>query len=61
MVKSMPSVAAYIEKYGKENGRKRYNRWHVLHRKRNKPRMLKYWKDRREAQKASKHAVSSGL
>jgi hypothetical protein len=54
----MPSLAAYIEKYGQKNGRKRYNRWHVLYRKRNKPRMLQYWKDRREAQKANKQAVS---
>jgi hypothetical protein len=53
----MANLESYVRKYGKKEGRKKYNAWHVEYRKRNKPRMLKYWKSRRALQKANKNRV----
>ena len=61
MLREMALLDTLIKKFGPEQGRLRFNRYHRLYRKRNKPRMLKYWKDRREAQKASIGAASGGL
>jgi hypothetical protein len=54
----MASLAFYIGKYGEIRGRKAYNTFHRRYRKANKPRMLEYWKSRREAQKANKDGAS---
>ena len=61
MLKEMALLDTLRKKLGTEEGRKAYNRWYRNYRKRNKPRMLKYWKSRREAQKASNDGLNSGL
>jgi hypothetical protein len=49
----MALLDTLIRKYGPTEGRKKYNKWHRDYRKRNKPKMLKYWAGIRKAQKAS--------
>jgi hypothetical protein len=61
MLQEMALLDTLVKKLGTEKGREAYNKWHRLYRKRNKPKMLKYWKSRREAQKASNGGLNSGL
>ena len=61
MLFEMALLNTLIRKHGETEGRKAYNRWHRLYRKRNKPKMLKYWKSRREAQKVNNDGLKSGL
>jgi hypothetical protein len=48
----MALIDTLIKQHGKVQGRKLYNEWHREYRKRNKAKMLKYWKSRREAEKS---------
>jgi hypothetical protein len=43
----MALLATLIRKFGPIEGRNKYNEWHRDYRRRNKPKMLKYWKSRR--------------
>jgi hypothetical protein len=61
MLISMALLDTLIRKHGTEEGRKQYNRWHRQYRKRNKQKMLRYWKSRRDAQKTNNDGLSSGL
>jgi hypothetical protein len=54
----MALLDTLIRIHGPEEGRKKYNEWHRDYRERNKPKMLKYWKKRRKALKASISAAS---
>ena len=57
----MASLDFYIEKYGKREGRRRYNRYHVLYRKKNRVKMREYWKLANGRRKANKDGSSVGL
>jgi hypothetical protein len=47
----MSLLKTLIARYGPEKGKAKYNEWHRKYRKRNKPKMLKYWAKRRAAMK----------
>jgi hypothetical protein len=49
----MALIDPLIRKHGENIGREKFNAYHRSYRKRNKKKMLKYWKDRRAAEKAS--------
>jgi hypothetical protein len=47
----MALLKTLVRLHGEKIGREKYNEWHRDYRKRDKPKMLKYWADRRAATK----------
>jgi hypothetical protein len=50
----MALLKTLVRLHGSKLGREKYNEWHRDYRKRNKPKMLKYWAGRAAMKKAKK-------
>jgi hypothetical protein len=49
----MANLQSYINKYGRREGKKKYNAWHREYRQLNIEKMRKYWRTYRAARKAA--------